>query len=128
MNQVEAERAELVSQFRGELESFRERMDGSCWQSLEAALEPTLRSLGADTEHDAEVPAWAAAAKLLDESIANDVSEAVKKLSLALKDHYRSIAPRDSRISDAIAFLYIDVASPLWAAHPNLEPIELRNS
>jgi hypothetical protein len=128
MNEIEIAREGLVARFRAELEFFRERMGDSVWQSLDAALQPTFQSLRAETEEDSEAAAWAAVAQRLDESTASDVSEAVKRFSQALKEHYRSITPRDSRVSEAIAFLYIDVARPLWTAHPTLEPIELRDS
>lgn len=128
MSNIDARAVELLEQFRAEVDSMRHRAAEPCWQALSAALEPTLVALGAEPSSTADVPTWATAVQTLDSSLASDISEAVKVLSLALKDHYRTVTPRDQRVSNAIAFLYMDVARPLWSAHPSLEPVELRSS
>lgn len=119
--------ADLLVQFRGVLGGMRHRAPDLCWQSLAAALEPTALALGAEPTAQADAPAWSATVDTLDASLANDISEATKAFSLALKEHYRTVTPRDQRVSTAIAFLYMDVERPLWSAHPSLEPAALRS-
>ena len=119
--------AALVAQFRAELDSLNDRAAEPCWHSLNAALEPTMVALGAPSSASAEVATWETTVRTLDAPTASDISEAVKRLSLALKEYYRAVTPREQRVSDAIAFLYMDVARPLWSAHPTLEPTQLRN-
>ena len=120
--------ADLLVQFRGVLDGMHHRAPEICWQSLTAALEPTAVALGAEPTAHADAPAWSATVHTLDASLASDISEAAKAFSLALKEHYRTVTPRDQRVSTAIAFLYMDVERPLWSAHPSLEPAPLRSS
>jgi hypothetical protein len=130
MNSVEQQRANMVAEFQSELASLRNKIGESSWGSLLAAIEPALLVLAkrAKARDSAEEGEWKAAVQALDPSVANDLSEVVKRFSLALKEHDRAAIARERCVSEAIAFLYTDVARPLWQCHPSLEPPELRRS
>jgi hypothetical protein len=123
---VQLAAADLVSRFRDELEHIRPRADDVCWRSLDVALAPALELLGVETGAATQDLPWEAVVHLIDASVASDISDAIKTLSLALTELYRCSSPHERRLAYALGLLYTDVARPLWAAHPMLKPLEMR--
>jgi hypothetical protein len=128
MNPSEQEREAIVTELLTELDSLRER-GANVWASLLAALMPILEGLetGNAIENDgfSNAPVWEHMISGVDVTVAGDVSRALVKFSEALTQHYRSNTPRDHRVSQALALVYLDVQRPLWAAHPDLRPFDL---
>lgn len=128
MTDSDREREAIVSTFVAELDSVRAAA-GSAWCSLAVALAPIIDGL----ETDAAIAnvdlrtslSWTDALKDVDISVAGDLSRALVKFSEALTVHYRASTPRDQRVSQALASLYLDIQRPLWAVHPGLRPFAL---
>lgn len=129
MNLPEQELEKIVAQLLMDLDQVRART-GNAWPPLVAALEPVLKALGVESafagEDLAATITWEKSIQSLDDAVAGDVSRALVRFSESLTKHYRSVTPRDRRVSNALAQIYLDVERPLWAVYPALAPMELR--
>jgi hypothetical protein len=128
MNSQDQERAKIVSVLLTELNSVHVRAERA-WQALLKALIPVWESLEAtpaDLAEDlSEACTWTDAIQAMDASVAGDVSHALARFSEALTQHYRTVTPRDHRVSQALSLIYLDVQRPLWVAYPDLRPFDV---